>query len=184
MPLRTSHTCQGAARGATFSRTQVQRSNSMTEFFNRQSEKLKRRKLRNSMPKAEVFLWTRLKRRQLLGCKFRRQFSVGPYVIDFYSPEIRLGIELDGDSHFQPGARDSDAARDAFIESFGIMLLRFLNSDVYDNLDGVIEAVGRAILERRLASQPPLTPPSQGGDAFTHTRDATHASSIPAETAN
>ena len=73
----------------------------MTEFYNRETEKDKRRELRNSMPKAEVLLWMRLKGRQLLGCKFRRQYSIGAFVTDFYSPEIKLGIERDGDSHFR-----------------------------------------------------------------------------------
>ena len=75
----------------------------MTDFYNREIEKDKRQELRNSMPKAEVLLWIRLKGRQLLGCKFRRQYSIGAFVMDFYSPEIKLGIELDGDSHFQEG---------------------------------------------------------------------------------
>ena len=74
----------------------------MNEFLNRESETDKRRQLRGSMPEAEVILWSRLKGRQLLGCKFRRQYSVGSFVIDFFSVEIKLGIELDGDSHFQP----------------------------------------------------------------------------------
>ena len=49
----------------------------MTDFYNREIEKDKRQELRNSMPKAEVLLWIRLKGRQLLGCKFRRQYSIG-----------------------------------------------------------------------------------------------------------
>ncbi len=68
----------------------------MTEFFNRVDEKPRRRELRNAMPSAEVVLWSKLKARQLLSCKFRRQYGVGPFVIDFYSPEIKLGIELEG----------------------------------------------------------------------------------------
>ena len=147
----------------------------MTEFFNRADEKSKRRELRNSMPTAEVILWARLKGRQLLGCKFRRQYSVGAFVMDFYSPEIKLGIELDGDSHFQEGRREYDQRRQAFIESFGIRIVRFLNVEIYDNLDGVLAAIEREVLERRSAGRtssgpgdgeasamgrPPLTPPS------------------------
>jgi very-short-patch-repair endonuclease len=121
----------------------------MTEIFNRKSETDKRRHLRGSMPGAEVVLWSRLKGRQLLGCKFRRQYSVGSYVIDFFSAEIKMGIELDGDSHFQPGAREYDRKRQEFIESFGIQLIRILNTDVYRNLDGVLEMIGREVIERR-----------------------------------
>ena len=120
----------------------------MNEYFNQESEKEKRRRLRNAMPDAEVILWSRLKGRQLLGCKFRRQHSVGAFVIDFYSPEIRLAIELDGDSHFREGAREYDEQRTQFIERFGIGIVRILNSDVYDNLDGVLEMIGNEVLNR------------------------------------
>jgi very-short-patch-repair endonuclease len=121
----------------------------MNEFFNRESETGKRRQLRNSMPDAEVILWSRLQGRQLLGCKFRRQYSVGSFTIDFYSVEVKLGIELDGDSHFQPGAAEYDRKRQQFIESFGIRILRILITDIYENLDGVLEMIGREILETR-----------------------------------
>jgi very-short-patch-repair endonuclease len=121
----------------------------MNEFFNRESETARRRQLRGSMPEAEVILWSRLKARQLLGCKFRRQYSVGSFVIDFFSVEIKLGIELDGDSHFQSGAPEYDRKRQRFIESFGITIVRILNTEVYDNLDGVLQMIGREILERR-----------------------------------
>src|SRR5260370_34572154 len=101
------------------------------------------------MPEADVSVWWRLKGRQLLGCKFRRQYSVGPFVIDFFSVEIKLGIELDGDSHFQPGAPEYDRKRQQFIESFGIRIVRIFNTEVSENLDGVLEMIGRAVLNRR-----------------------------------
>ena len=121
----------------------------MNEFFNREDEKDKRCQLRRSMPDAEVILWSKLKGRQLLGCKFRRQYSVGSFVIDFFSAEIKLGIELDGDSHFHDGSREYDQKRGQFIESFGIKVVRILNSEVYQNLDGVLEMIGREVLRRR-----------------------------------
>jgi very-short-patch-repair endonuclease len=121
----------------------------MNEFFNRENETDKRRRLRGSMPDAEVILWSRLKGRQLLGCKFRRQYSVGLFVVDFFSVEIKLGIELDGDSHFQPGAPEYDRERQQFIESFGIRIVRILNTGIYENLDGVLEMIGREVLDRR-----------------------------------
>jgi very-short-patch-repair endonuclease len=121
----------------------------MNEFFNRETETDKRRQLRGSMPDAEVILWSRLKGRQWLSCKFRRQYSVGSFVMDFFSVEIKLGIELDGDSHFQPGAPEYDQKRQQFIESFGIRIVRILNTEVYNNLDGVPEMLGREVLNRR-----------------------------------
>ena len=121
----------------------------MNEFFNRQSETDKRRRLRASMPEAEVMLWSRLKGRQLRVCKFRRQYGVGSFVIDFFSVEIKLGIELDGDRHFQSGAPVYDLKRQQYIESFGIRIVRILNTEIYDKLDGVLEMIGREVLKRR-----------------------------------
>jgi len=121
----------------------------MTEFFNREAEKERRRQLRQSMPATEVMLWTCLKGRRMLGCKFRRQYGVGTFMIDFYSVEIKLGIELDGESHFHDQAQEYDQKRQKFIESFGIKIIRFLNDDIYEGLDGVLQAIGREIVERR-----------------------------------
>ncbi len=121
----------------------------MNEFFNREDQTRRRRELRHSMPDTEVIVWSRLKARQVLGCKFRRQYGVGKFVLDFYSPEVKLGIELDGDSHFQEGAKEYDDERQLFIESFGIKVLRFVNSEIRENLDGVLEAIGREVLVRR-----------------------------------
>ena len=70
-------------------------------------------------------------------------------MIDFFSVEIKLGIELDGDSHFHPGTPEYDQKRKQFPTSFGIRLVWILNSEVYDNLDGVLEMIGREVLERR-----------------------------------
>ena len=79
----------------------------------------------------------------------RRRYGVGSFVIDFFSGESKLGIELDGDSHFQPGEPEYDRKRQQFIESFGIRLVRILNTEVYENLDGVLEMIGREVLGRR-----------------------------------
>ena len=126
----------------------------MTQYFNRASEKEKRRFLRNNMPKAETVIWSKLKGRQLLGYKFRRQYSVDRYVVDFYCPELKLAVEIDGDGHFQNGAKNNDRRRQAFIESFGIQFLRFTNEDVFKNLDGVIEIVRRTVLEMNSRGNP------------------------------
>lgn len=125
----------------------------MTEYFNRRDEKALRRRLRNDMPPAELLLWSKLRSKQLLGRRFRRQSSVGPYCRDFYCPEIRLANELDGDSHFTNVAKQRDHARQEWIESFGIRFVRFTNADVYENLDGVLEVIAKAI------ENTPLIPP-------------------------
>jgi very-short-patch-repair endonuclease len=90
------------------------------------------------MPDAEVILWSKLRRKQMGGHKFRRQYGVGKYSIDFYCPELRLAIEVDGESHFADGAAEKDKERENFIIQFGIRFLRFSNTEVRENLDGVL----------------------------------------------
>ncbi len=130
----------------------------MTEIFNKKSETKKRKDLRHQMPKAEVLLWTQLKGKKLQGHKFRRQYGVGPYVLDFYCPKLRLAIEIDGDSHFQNGAEAYDKDRQAHIEKLGIRFLRFTNADVHQSLDGVLEKVAVAVQRLESVRKPPLTP--------------------------
>jgi very-short-patch-repair endonuclease len=113
----------------------------MTRVFNRTSEKEKRRKLRNSMTEEEIILWSRLKNRQVEGLKFRRQYSVGPFVVDFYCPDRKLAVEVDGGGHFERDAVIRDRRRQKFIEKYGIGFLRVTNLDVRRNLDGVLSAI-------------------------------------------
>ena len=140
----------------------------MTQFFNKPEEKEKRRRLRSDMPAAENVVWSRLRRKSVCGYRFRRQYSVGPYVIDFYCPALRLAVEIDGESHLGTTANDYDEQRQAFIESFGIRFVRFTNRDVYDNLAGVLETISRAA-EAEIRHIAPKTkssksPPYEGGD--------------------
>ncbi len=67
--------------------------------FNPKRTKNFRQYLRNNVTETEVILWSRLKGKQLLGYKIRRQYGVGKYAIDFYCPQLKLGIEIDGESH-------------------------------------------------------------------------------------
>ena len=111
------------------------------------------------MPLAEVILWSRLKSRQLQGYKFRRQYSLKHFVIDFYSSELRLAIEVDGDSHYVQDAPLADIERQNQIKVFDIQFLRFTNQDIYENLEGVL----LKIVERIKQITSP-TPPCKGGD--------------------
>ncbi len=137
----------------------------MTRIFNREDEKELRRGLRKTMPPAEVILWQRL-RGQQLGYKFRRQYSVGSYVIDFYCAQEKLAIELDGESHYVEGASERDNKRQDFIEEFHIRFLRFTNVDIYDNIEGVLQVIvetltsGSSPHQREESSG---SPPYQGG---------------------
>jgi very-short-patch-repair endonuclease len=128
----------------------------MTKLYNRTSEKEKRQQLRRNMTKAEFLLWQKLKRKQLEGVKFRSQYGVGQFVVDFYCTELKLAIEIDGDSHFQDGAQEYDWERQAVIESVGIRFLRFTNDEVYGNLEGVLERIIQKIGELR--NHPPSPP--------------------------
>lgn len=113
----------------------------MTKVFNKTDEKIKRKMLRKNMPQAEVILWSKLKDKGLDGYKFRRQYSVDQFVIDFYCPHLKMAIEIDGDSHFREGADIADKERQTIIESFGITFLRFTNKEIYENIEGVLEKI-------------------------------------------
>lgn len=113
----------------------------MVKIFNRDTERAKRKSLCKEMPPAEVALWQYLRDRQASGHKFRRQYSVDQYILDFYCPPAKLAIELDGDSPFSDAASQSDEVRQKTIENLGIRFLRFTNQDVYENLDGIFEKI-------------------------------------------
>ncbi|MEO8894180.1 MAG: endonuclease domain-containing protein [Coleofasciculaceae cyanobacterium] len=121
----------------------------MTKLFNKTTEKSKRRQLRQNMTKAEALIWQKLRCKQIENCKFRNQYSVDRFVLDFYSPEIKLAIEIDGESHFQEGAGQYDNERQIYIESAGIKFLRVTNNQVYENMNGVLETIVHKIQELR-----------------------------------
>ena len=129
----------------------------MTQIFNRSSDTEKRRRLRRESPLAEQRLWLRLRNRQLMGYRFRRQYGIGPYVLDFYCPELKLAIEVDGDSHFEAGEYDRERQR--YIESLGIRVLRFTKREVFARLDDLARGIA-AFAEAGGAGprEPPLTP--------------------------
>ena len=113
--------------------------------YNTAKQKEFRKKLRNSMTAAECVLWQSLKGRQLLGRKFRRQISIGRYIVDFYCPEARVVIELDGQSHFSVTMDHYEAERRKYLEQEGLKVIRFENKELYDNLEGVIETIKQAL---------------------------------------
>ncbi|MBI5782460.1 MAG: endonuclease domain-containing protein [Gammaproteobacteria bacterium] len=110
------------------------------------------RTLRNSLTDTERCLWSRLKRQQINGYKFRRQFPLGPYIVDFVSLEARLVIEVDGGQHANRVGKDE--VRDKWLVSQDFRVLRFWNNDVLRETDAVIETIVQA-----LRSTPTLFPP-------------------------
>jgi len=114
----------------------------MTRIYNLITEKDKRKNLRKNMPPAEVLLWYELKGKKILGYKFRRQYSINKYIVDFYCSKVRLAIEIDGDSHFIDNKSiECDKKREEFIKSNNINFLRFTNLEIYYDLEKVLKKI-------------------------------------------
>lgn len=109
--------------------------------FNSKGNKELRRKLRNEATEFEVILWSRLRQRQCGNYKFIRQFGIGPYILDFYCPARRLGVELDGSQHAEPEQQLYDEERTAYLKHLNIKVIRFWNNEVNANLEGVLERI-------------------------------------------
>jgi very-short-patch-repair endonuclease len=114
--------------------------------------KERRQELRNKPTEAEAQLWKAIQHSKLEGRKFRRQHSAGYYILDFYCPEERLAIEIDGDSHGKDESKLYDKSRTEILESMRIRVLRFKNEEVLNNIKSVIEKI-------RKSFKPPLESP-------------------------
>jgi very-short-patch-repair endonuclease len=101
------------------------------------------RRLRSTPTDAETRLWSRLRRRQLDGFRFRRQQPIGAYVVDFFCAEAKLVVEVDGGQHGDDAARD--VTRTRWLEKHGYRVIRFWNNDVLANTDGVLIAIREAL---------------------------------------
>ncbi len=117
------------------------------------------RELRVNATEAEKLLWSRLKQDQL-GTKFRRQHPVDPYIVDFYAPEYGLVVEADGGQH---NGNPADEARTAYLEKKGYTVIRFWNSDILSNIDGVLTAILEKIGSMPKKARPPRSPLPQAG---------------------
>lgn len=97
------------------------------------------RELRKHPTAAEVVLWQYLRRRQQQGLRFRRQYPLGRFVLDFCCPAIRLAVEIDGEAH--AGREERDAARTAELEAHGYSVIRFRNEEVMSDISTVLERI-------------------------------------------
>ena len=97
------------------------------------------RTLRKQMTLAEILLWQQVKGKQLLGYDFHRQKPIDEYVVDFYCPRLKLVLEIDGDSH--EGREEVDRIRQEKLESMGLTVIRFEDSEVKSNMDGVLDQI-------------------------------------------
>jgi very-short-patch-repair endonuclease len=98
---------------------------------------------RKSMNNAEVMLWSRLRREQVHGLRFRRQHPIGPFNADFACWEIRLIIEVDGGSHMTDAAHLRDKNRTEYLQQAGWEVMRVWNPDIYSNISGVIDTISQ-----------------------------------------
>lgn len=99
------------------------------------------RELRKNMTEAEKLLWSRLRRKQIKGLQYYRQRIIDNFIIDFYCPGAKLAIEVDGGQHYTAEGIDKDARRDGFMEDLGIKVIRFFDTDIFKNLDGVLKTI-------------------------------------------
>ncbi len=115
----------------------------MHHLYNDSSSKDRRRQLRRHQTDAEKKIWHHIRNRQLFGKKFLRQYGVGPYILDFYCPSERLGIELDGSQHFEVTHVQYDKWRTDFLHQQNIRIIRFGNIDVLKNTESVLEVIAQ-----------------------------------------
>lgn len=118
----------------------------MTKHYNKKTEKEKRRVLRNEMTYCENIMWIHLRKKQL-GVRFLRQYSVDQFVIDFYSPEIKLAIELDGNVHDNLDQKAYDEVRQKYLEKFNITFVRITNDELMGNANMAFKKIEDKIEE-------------------------------------
>lgn len=97
--------------------------------------------LRKNQTKAESFLWELLRRKQLNNLKFRRQHPIWDYIADFYCPEKKLVIELDGSIHNNKEQKEHDQLRDAIMQQHNITVIRFTNNDVFEKIENILQTI-------------------------------------------
>lgn len=109
----------------------------------------RRRELRRNQTDAERAFWSKVRNRQLLGMKFFRQYSFGSYILDFYCPEKKLAVELDGGQHNQPEDREYDAVRTNYLNAHGVEVVRFWNNEVLGEMDGILARLELKVVSRK-----------------------------------
>jgi very-short-patch-repair endonuclease len=129
------------------------------------------RLLRKKATEVERILWRHLRNRNFAGYKFRRQHPLDCYILDFYCPAAKLAIELDGGGHNYRAGQVRDRTRSELLARRGIIVLRFWNHQVRQELDSVLQAIWFALQERcqDKPSPNPLPLAKGRGDHYTHT---------------
>jgi very-short-patch-repair endonuclease len=117
----------------------------MPFLLNDPTQKDLRRKLRKNQTEAEKILWGKLKNRQMHEMKFFRQYGIGRYVVDFCCPAKKLVVELDGGGHAETSVEQYDQARSIFLRENAFHVLRFWNTDIFQNIDGVLAEIEKHV---------------------------------------
>ena len=118
------------------------------------------RNLRKNQTEAEKLLWSSLRNRQIAGCKFRRQWPIGPYIVDFACLSRKLLIELDGGQHSEAIAYDE--ARTKFLEAQGYRVIRFWNNEMLTEPTAVLQRIYEELMQG--ADLPSPQPSPHGGE--------------------
>jgi very-short-patch-repair endonuclease len=105
------------------------------------------------MSEPEVMLWSRLRGRGVDRPTFRRQHPIGPFILDFYCPSVRLAVEVDGSTHWEDEARRRDEARDRWLEHRGVTVMRIAADEVYSDVDAVADRILLRVAELRAADR-------------------------------
>lgn len=104
------------------------------------------RTMRHEPTEAEEALWQALRNRKVDNAKFRRQYSIGPFVVDFYCVEVKLVVEVDGGIHDHQQA--TDQTRQSFLEAQGMTVLRFRNEEILNTIEHVLACIREALQKR------------------------------------
>jgi very-short-patch-repair endonuclease len=120
----------------------------MQQYHNKKQLLIFRKKLRNNGTPAEAELWKHISNKKLEGRKFRRQHSVGSYILDFYCPAENLAIELDGEHHYWQEGIDKDLKKELFLQGHSIRVLRFENKWVFQDIEYVLKTIAAAFCQR------------------------------------
>jgi very-short-patch-repair endonuclease len=121
------------------------------------------KKLRNNMTLGEIALWREVKGKKL-GKRFSRQIPIDRYIVDFYCKDLQLAIEVDGSFHFKEGQEEKDKQRQTRLESLGVTMIRFSDTDVKNNLSFILEEIKEHI--KNLELKTPTPNPSQEGNSL------------------
>ena len=109
------------------------------------------KKLRNNMTLGEIALWREIKGKKL-GVRFSRQIPINQYIVDFYCKDLKLAIEVDGSFHYKEGQQEKDKIRQNRLESLGVVVIRFSDLDVRNNLGWVLGEIRNEIEKLKLSS--------------------------------